>query len=139
MDDHKLFSVLKVSISLMVCIVLLIIDCEAGWAEGLVSCRYLKASGKEIVLELDVKKPVPSMVIVMQKIPQGTTVINASPNFKKYNKASGEVKWLLTDIKPGRILIAMNLDKPASSGNVNGEIRYKDPITAATVLMAITP
>ena len=139
MHRKRMTLILKLFTTFILVNMLFILNVDSVWAKDLISCRYVKASGQNVVLELNIENPVPAMVIVMQKIPKGTSVINATPNFKKYNRASGEIKWLLASLKPGHMLVTMNLSKSVHKGDVTGEIHYKSPTTGTTVRMAIVP
>ena len=108
-------------------------------ADDLITCRYLSSRGQNILLELNVGSPAPSMIIFIQKVPAETDIIKSSPKFKKYDKTRGQAKWLLTGVKPGRIKMAMTLSKPIKSGQLSGEIRYKNPLTGKMVTMSVMP
>jgi len=105
----------------------------------LVNCRYLKSSGQEIQLEITVSSPPPTTLIVVQNIPGERMIQSASPMFNKYNESRGEAKWLLKGLGPGRFVLAIRLDQPVSAGQVNGEIRYKNPVTGQMISMPTLP
>jgi len=108
-------------------------------ADDLITCRYLSSKGQNILLELNIGSPAPSMLIFIQKVPAEAAIIKASPKFKKYDKTRGQAKWLLTGVKPGRIKMAMTLSKPIKSSEVSGEIRYKNPASGKMVTMSVIP
>ena len=112
---------------------------DVAHADELITCRYLSSKGQNILLELNVGSPAPSMIIIMQKVPAEASIIKASPKFKKYDKTRGQAKWLLTGVKPGRIKMKMTLSKPIKSSEVFGEVRYKNPATGKMVKMAVMP
>ena len=107
--------------------------------DGLVSCRYLKASGNEIQLQINVSSPPPATIIVIQNIPAGSVIKNSTPEIKKLNSKKGIAKWLFRKIKAGSFLIKMSLDQPLKPGQLTGQIQYKNPKTGMTIKMDIAP
>ena len=97
-----------------------------AFADQRVSGRYLKASGKNIVVELNISDTPPPLVIIVQKLPKGTEVIESIPRVKKYSPAKGVAKWLLRNVQPGKMLITLNLKNPIADGVLKGEVRYRD-------------
>lgn len=44
-----------------------------------------------------------------------------------YDRETGMVKWLLTDVEPGKISMKMELDTPIrKKGEISGEIIFED-------------
>lgn len=108
-------------------------------AKELVSCRYLVAVGSRIELELSVGAPPPATLIITQSLPPDVTVINSTPQVKKFSQKPGEAKWLIMGIRPGTTVIAMTLSKAVQAGQLGGEMVYNDPATGATIRMPIVP
>ncbi len=110
-----------------------------AWADELVSCRYQQAEGKRISLRLDIGSPPPTMLILVQRLPKGTTINKATPPIKKYNPNQGEAKWLLKRLKSGSMLFTIDLDHEVTAAQVSGEIRYKNPAGGKMKVIAINP
>jgi hypothetical protein len=98
----------------------------AANAEDLVSGRYIKAEGKEIVIELEISTPAPPLVIVVQDLPDGVKVVSSRPKLKKYSPKKGIAKWLLHKVKPGKMVVSMMLDRPIGKGMIEGEVRSRN-------------
>lgn len=107
--------------------------------EALVSGQYLSGGGQDIQLRITVAGPAPSTLIVIQNLPAGTVIEAASPAFHQYDAGKGEVKWLLTQVSPGRYLLGLRLAAPVASGAIRGEIRYKDPISGRLTQLPVKP
>jgi hypothetical protein len=107
--------------------------------EALVSGQYLSAAGQNIQLQITVASPAPSTLIVIQNLPAGTAIETASPAFNQYDAGTGEVKWLLTRVKPGGYTVSLRLARSASPGGISGEIRYKDPASGKMTRLQIRP
>lgn len=110
-----------------------------GEAAELVRCRYLKASGTEITLELQIGSPPPASLIVIQNFPSDVEIVSSSPPIKKLSKNQGEAKWLLTGLSPGNVVLVLTLNAPVAPGQITGEIRYKNPISGSMVQLPIRP
>ena len=102
-----------------------------------VTGRYLKASGTTVVFELSVDKPAPSSIIVEHSFSTKNQVLSASPKPKKINK-NGQVKWLVTNVSPGKKQFSLQLAAPLS-GTVQGSLRYRDPTTGQFTENSIRP
>lgn len=107
--------------------------------EAQVSGQYLSSAGQDIQLQITVSRPAPSTLIVSQNLPVGTVIEAAMPAFHQYDANTGEVKWLLTNISPGRYTLSLHLVRPVASGAVSGEIRYKDPASARLIQLQVKP
>lgn len=107
--------------------------------EAQVSGQYLSSAGQDIQLQITVSRPAPSTLIVSQNLPVGTVIEAATPAFHQYDASKGEVKWLLTNISPGRYTLSLHLVHPVASGAVRGEIRYKDPASARLIQLQVKP
>lgn len=107
--------------------------------EALVSGQYQSGGGQDIQLRITVAGPAPSTLIVIQNLPAGTVIEAASPAFHQYDAGKGEVKWLLTQVRPGRYLLGLRLAAPVPSGAIGGEIRYKDPASGRLTQLPVKP
>ena len=107
--------------------------------QALVSGQYLNVTGQDIQLRITVASPAPSTLIVIQNLPMGTVIEAVSPAFHQYDVGKGEGKWLLTQVRPGRYILSLRLQRPVASGGVNGEIRYKDPASGRLTNLPIRP
>ncbi|WLE98075.1 MAG: helix-turn-helix domain-containing protein [Candidatus Electrothrix communis] len=110
--------------------------CQSGAKESkqqLISARYSQPRGKEISWHLSIPSAAPAVVILIQNIPPGTTLLTSSPPYHSYDQEAGTVKWLLTDLEPGKLPMNMELDIPIKKkGEISGELlfenRSEDPI-----------
>jgi hypothetical protein len=102
-----------------------------------VTGRYLSNTGTTIVLEISISKPAPSSIIVEQSIAKSNTILSVNPNPKKVTK-SGQIKWLLTNLRPGKQRLTTKLSGPLN-GNVRGILRYRDPASGQFTEVSITP
>jgi hypothetical protein len=103
---------------------------DTGLAQTVVAGNYLKKSGKEIVLQLNIGRPAPTSIIVTQYIPGNTGVISSSPPHKKYNKGKGELTWLIKHPSPGKQRIQLKLHGPGIK-SVSASVRFMDPVSGA--------
>jgi hypothetical protein len=117
---------------------LLVTEATAG-AQGVVSCKYLKAGGRHIELELQVTGTVPVTVIVLQNLPPEVKIVRSKPAMKKYNQKNGQAKWLLKNVSPGKVKVTMELDKSIMPGQISGKLRYRSPDGGAMETMLISP
>ncbi|HIJ78016.1 MAG: hypothetical protein OEY01_01750 [Desulfobulbaceae bacterium] len=139
MRNNSIKKQLMVSGCFITFLLALLAAAEVTANDDLVTCRYLKATGHDIQLQINVAAPPPATIIVIQNIPAGITIKNSSPKINKLNNSKGRAKWLLKAIKPGSVLVEMSLDTPIKAGQLSGEIRYKNPATGMTVTMEIAP
>ncbi|TKB09349.1 hypothetical protein [Desulforhopalus sp. IMCC35007] len=102
-----------------------------------VTGRYLSHTGPTIVLEISISKPTPSSIIVEQSIAKSNTIQSVSPNPKKVTK-NGQIKWLLTNLRPGKQRLTTQLSGQLN-GNVRGVLRYRDPDSGQFTEVIITP
>lgn len=100
-------------------------------ARGVVGGRYLQNSGRQIVLEVSIGAPAPASLILKQQLPPGTRIVGAAPPVKKYTPANGMATWLITGLKPGRLIIRLQLESPLQGAPPMAEVRCKDPVTGA--------
>ena len=108
-------------------------------AGDLVSAKYISSESQKIVMELKIQPPAPNTVIVIQHLPKGTGIKQSDPPFDKYNPKRCEAKWLLRKVKPGTLRISMETTGPVKSGEIRGEIRYKDPSTGKMSKIHVSP
>ncbi|MDH3360670.1 MAG: hypothetical protein OEL55_07350 [Desulfobulbaceae bacterium] len=108
-------------------------------ADEMVSCKYLQSKGKKISLQLDIGSPPPTMLILIQKLPEGISITKSSPQAKKYNYQKREAKWLMKNLTPGTTLFTMELDKEITADQLSGEIRYKSPDSRRMKVIPINP
>jgi len=106
-------------------------------AEGLISCKYLKGSGSQIELQLDISSPPPPTIIILQYLPTGVEILKSRPKMKKYNKERGQARWLLKDVRPGSMTVRMELNKEVNKGAIKGELRYRNPGSGSMETMEI--
>ncbi len=107
--------------------------------EALVSGQYLSGTGQDIQMRITVANPAPTTLIVIQNLPTGTMIDAASPAFNQYDADKGEVKWLLTQVAPGSYTLSLHLSRPVASGQISGEIRYKDPANGRLTNLPVKP
>ncbi|RJX36267.1 MAG: hypothetical protein C4531_00145 [Desulfurivibrio sp.] len=108
-------------------------------ARDLVSGRYISSAGKNIVLDLDVKGPSPSNLIVHQFLPAEVDITGSSPAYMKFDKKRGKVQWLIKNVQPGRVRISMELSEPLPPGLVRAEVRCRDQETGRMMDITINP
>jgi len=108
-----------------------------GAAAQNVSGHYLEKTGDRIGIELEIAPPLPPLVIVIQKLPVGVQVVEASPPSKLADLGRGQVKWLLSGLAAGKHRLELKLDRPAAARAGGGEIRYRDPADGKLVTVAI--
>ncbi|MGW8195365.1 MAG: hypothetical protein ACWGOX_13995 [Desulforhopalus sp.] len=109
-----------------------------AYGNGLVSARYLSASGKDIVLSLAIGTPAPASLIVEQYLPPGTTVLSTSPRAKKIDNTRGNVKWLFRNTASGNLRLSITLRAPINGG-ISATVRYRDPQSGAFTELRIAP
>ena len=110
----------------------------ASDAADLVSGNYSSSGGTNIVLDLVVRTPAPSNLIVEQYISPANNITATSPPARKINPANGEVKWLIRNIQSGHLSLSMHLGSPLK-GDVRAVVRYRDPRSGQFSELAIAP
>lgn len=103
-----------------------------------VSGHYASASGKTIALVLSIASPAPQSIIVEQVVSPSNSIKGGSPQPKKINQKNGQVKWLLTNIHPGKIQIRLSLGAPLK-GSVSATIRYRNPGNGQFTEFSVSP
>ncbi|MCI5224630.1 MAG: hypothetical protein D3924_18670 [Candidatus Electrothrix sp. AR4] len=95
--------------------------------QQVISARYSQPRGTDIRWHILIPDPPPAVVMMIQRIPPGTAVLNSSPALHSFDRETGTVKWLLTDVKPGKISMKMELDTPIrKKGEIGGEFIFED-------------
>ena len=94
-------------------------------ADELVTGLYKDIGGSEVRVELTVGNPPPASIILVQNLPKGVKVTASSPELKKFSPAKGKAKWLLSKVKPGKLVVSVSLERPIDKGEISGEIRYR--------------
>lgn len=122
---------------LLACVNLL--AAQPASALDLVSGRYISSAGKNIILDLEVKGPSTSNLIVHQFLPAGAGIISSSPAYIKFDGNSGRVQWLIKRVSPGKVRISMELSEPLAPGLVRAEVRCRDQKTGQMMDITINP
>ena len=99
--------------------------------------QYLSSTGSTIILEISISQPAPPSIIIEQSMAKTNTIKSVSPNPKIINK-NGRIKWLLTNLNPGKQRLTTQLTAPLN-GNVRGVLRYRDPDSGQFTELIITP
>lgn len=123
--------------ALFLFILLLLAIPVPAWSSPLVAAHYGKIAGQEIVIEISINAPPPPTLIVLQNVPSQVAVIQSQPATKSVNSSRGEIKWLLSKVKAGNLTLLLTLERPVSSDEISGEIRYREP-DGGMVTMPIT-
>ncbi len=103
-----------------------------------ISARYLRAQGRELVVQIIVGSPPPPSLIVIQNLPAGVAVRRSLPPAKFVDAAGGKAKWLLREVQAGTIMVRMSLDRAVSAAAIAGEIRYREPKSGTMITLPIT-
>jgi hypothetical protein len=105
----------------------------SGQAAEIIQGQYISKTATSFVLKIQVGRPAPANLIVIQRLPPGTAISNASPPPNKYNKKKGVVRWLLRNVRPGTLQVSLNLKNRVNPGQVRAEIRCKNPVSRKLV------
>ena len=126
-----------ITISRFSCLLLLLLlgIAERGWATPLVTASYVRLGGQEIAIKIVINAPPPPSLIVTQHLPPGVSVVRAQPATSSVNSDKGEVKWLLSGVKPGTLAVLLTLDQAVASSQISGDIRYRDPVSGRMVTL----
>lgn len=108
-------------------------------ARDLVSGRYISSAGKNIILDLNVKGPSTSNLIVHQFLSAQVDIISSSPVLVKFDRKKGKAQWLIKKVKPGNVRITMELSEPIPPGLVRAEVRCRDQETGQMMDITINP
>lgn len=112
---------------------------KTAFARDLVSGRYISSAGKNIILDLNVKGPATSNLIVHQFLSAPVDIINSSPPLMKFDKKKGKAQWLIKKVQPGQVRITMELSEPIQPGMVRAEVRCRDQETGQMMDISINP
>ena len=105
-------------------------------AETDITGAYSSASGKQIVLELNISSRSPVNLIVEQFIDPKNFILTTSPRAKK--RSSGKIKWLFRNISNDSLTISIRL-RSALQGNISAIVRYRNPEDGQLIETQITP
>lgn len=108
-------------------------------AADIVSGHYISSSGKTIELALDIQSPAPASLIIEQYLPPGTRVTGSQPKLKKYNIKKGKAKWLLKNVRSGKMIVQLQLADKIGKGNIRALLRCKDPASGDFIEKTVTP
>jgi hypothetical protein len=89
-----------------------------------VSANYLQAGGASLVVQVSIDAPPPRSLILVQRLPPGTRILEAQPPASQVSPGQGEAKWLLRNPVPGHHTIRMTLEPPVDAGALSGQILY---------------
>ncbi len=103
---------------------LFVISIPSLHAETSVSGSY-GGGGTKVNINLSVGSPPPAAFIVLQRLPSGVQLVNASPAPAGAN--SQQIKWLFKHPRSGGTSIRMQLSQPVAVEALQGEIRFQHP------------
>jgi hypothetical protein len=86
---------------------------------------HYAGGGTNVTINLSVSSPPPAAFIVLQQLPAGVQLINASPAPAGAN--GQQIKWLFKHPRAGGAGISMQLSKPVTTNQLRGEIRFQHP------------
>jgi len=90
-----------------------------------ISARYIQAQGKQLVIEITAGPNPPALTILIQKFPDGVTMLSSAPPPNRYSAKKNKAKWLFRNLAPGKTKINMTLDRPVSSSEISAEVHFK--------------
>ncbi|WP_457577015.1 hypothetical protein [Desulfomarina sp.] len=105
-------------------------------AETFIDGTYSSASGKQIVLELNISSRRPVNLIVEQFLDPSNFILTTSPGAKK--RSSGKIKWLFRNISDRRLSISIRLRSPLK-GTISAIVRYRDPDSGQFIESQVIP
>jgi len=112
---------------------------QSVFAADLVSGYYISSSGKMIELAIDIQSPSPASLIIEQYLPPGTQIASSQPKFKKYDIKKGKAKWLLKNVRSGKMIVKLQLVDTLDKGKIRALLRCKDPATGGFIEKTVTP
>ena len=112
---------------------------EPTSAADIVSGRYISSAGKTIELAINIQSPSPASLIIEQYLPPGTMIKSSQPKLKKYNIKKGKAKWLLKNVRTGKIKVTLHLADKVGKENIRALLRCKDPATGSFVEQIVVP
>ncbi len=116
------------------CVILF--TCGNTKAETLIDGTYISASGRQIVLELDISSRTPVNLIVEQFLDPDNFILTTSPGAKK--RSAGKIKWLFRNISDRRLLISIRLRSPLK-GTISAIVRYRNPGSGQFIESQVIP
>lgn len=128
--------------TLMLCCFICLTTFSMAAGGGEITARYSQPRGTKITWSITIPNPPPAAVIVIQTIPPGTAILSASPAYSSYDKKSGTAKWLLSGVRSGTVVMAMELSQPIrKKGEIHGKIIFQDQAakSTASTSMVLTP
>lgn len=90
-----------------------------------IQARYIKDSGKQVVISITVGQNPPPSVILVQHFPPGVRMVDSTPKASNYNHQRNSAKWLLRNLRSGKTNVSVSFDRPVQGGQVSAEIRFK--------------
>lgn len=94
-------------------------------AASSITARYSQSSGSQLMVEINIGTPPPASVILIQRFPSGTRMLNSKPKASNYNANKSRAKWLLRNLSPGKSTVRVTLDREVQADEVSAEIRFK--------------
>ncbi|BCL60966.1 hypothetical protein DGMP_16590 [Desulfomarina profundi] len=131
-----IFTLTNRSLILFFMLFMVLFTCRNTKAEILIDGTYISASGKQIVLELNISSRRPVNLIVEQFLDPGNFILTTSPGAKK--RTSGKIKWLFRNISDRRLSISIRLRSPLK-GTISAIIRYRDPDSGQFIESQVIP
>ncbi|NDY42960.1 hypothetical protein G3N55_08910 [Dissulfurirhabdus thermomarina] len=104
-----------------------------------VTARYAKIHRGACRLVLELTDPAPATVILVQRFPPGTRLLEADPAPAGVDEARGRAKWLFKAGRTGKIRVRFRLEPPGATARLRGEIRYRDPATGRMETREVAP
>ena len=121
------------------CLALMLLLPGAVRAANLVVSGQYESTGTTLVISVQVGSPPPVAFIVLQHLPTGIKVIQATPRPAGQNRQTGTLKWFFKKPQVGRHTLTIKLSEPVSKNRLRGEIRYRHPISGKMVSSEINP
>ena len=90
-----------------------------------VTARLYQADDSMTFIEINLTSPAPPTLIVEMRLPPGSKILRASPEFSKQNKKNNTIKWLLKNVKDGSVTIQLVTRSKLDLGATSVDIRYR--------------
>jgi len=94
-------------------------------AEPNISARYIKTNSTQLIIEINAGSQPPESAILIQRLPGEVQIIDSQPGYSNYNTRKNQAKWLLRNLKSGKSMVRITLDRSVSETGISAEIRYK--------------
>ncbi|OQX09592.1 MAG: hypothetical protein BWK76_21965 [Desulfobulbaceae bacterium A2] len=101
------------------------------------SAHYLPAGPRELRIRVEVDRPAPSALIIMQHLPPGAELIAADPAPAGFDPRHALVRWFFRQPRPGAFVLTIKLSEPVPPGGLPGDIRFRHPAGGETVIVPI--